>query len=348
VRRNALLLGLALGLALSSQYKGALLLPLLPLAPFLARSEEKGRTLRLLPLCLFVALGVFAMVNYPLFLEGDVFRRGFLFEVRHALHGHDVVIRPQDFWFGFHLTHSIIPGIGLLLTLPALGAMGHTLWAWRRAAGEERLLLVYVLLFYGASEASPLKPFPDAMRYVIPIVPALLFFAVRGLRGTLVWATRGRRGIPAALAAAVLLVPSYDAVQLVRHLRTDTRQEAARWIADSRASALFESYAAAERGVKYGPDGLRTAVPKYLVTSSFTYDRFFLGHAVGGQSPWAEEKYRQYRELFALPFHEIAPAYKSFAFSTPTLRIVDVSSLRPKTRPGPGRHPPPADTRETR
>ncbi|HSH69895.1 MAG TPA: hypothetical protein VK997_08250, partial [Deferrisomatales bacterium] len=297
------------------------------------RCEAKGRYLRLLPLCLLTGLGVFALVNYPLFQDTNVFRRGLGFEIQHAMLGHDVVIRPQDFWFGFHLTQSIVPGITLLLTLPALGGMCGSLWGWRRAPDQDRLLLVYSLLFYCAAEISPLKPFPDAMRYVIPIVPALLFFAVKGIRGILVRATPKRSGLQIGLTAAALLYPGWDAVQLVRNLPTDTRAAAARWVAERNTTALFESYASAEPGVKYAPDGLRFASPRYLVTSSFMYDRFFLGAALGGQSPSVREKHREYQELFTLPFHEIVPAYKSFAFSNPTLRIVDVSSLQPRTRP---------------
>ena len=36
------------------------------------------------------------------------------------------------------------------------------------------------------------------------------------------------------------------------------------------------------------------------------------------------ERHEKYEELFAYPTVEIKPAYHSFAFSNPTIRIVDI------------------------
>lgn len=45
----------------------------------------------------------------------------------------------------------------------------------------------------------------------------------------------------------------------------------------------------------------------------------------GGQSDKVYAMSRGYRELFKHPYTEIKPPYKSYAFSNPTIRIVDIS-----------------------
>ena len=56
------------------------------------------------------------------------------------------------------------------------------------------------------------------------------------------------------------------------------------------------------------------------------YDRFRVGSRLPGQDSAVYRTQARYEALFARPFIEIAPAYRSMAFSNPTIRIVD---LRP-------------------
>ena len=77
-------------------------------------------------------------------------------------------------WGLFHLRESLWPGLGTPLF--ALGLIG--LAAPLVAARERRmpLLLIasFTLLWYAVHEATPLKPFPDFSRYMLPLVPLLI------------------------------------------------------------------------------------------------------------------------------------------------------------------------------
>jgi hypothetical protein len=74
-------------------------------------------------------------------------------------------------WRVFHLRESLWPGLGTPLL--ALGLIG--LAAPFVAARERRMPLAliasFTLLWYAVHEATPLKPFPDFSRYMLPLVP---------------------------------------------------------------------------------------------------------------------------------------------------------------------------------
>ena len=63
----------------------------------------------------------------------------------------------------------------------------------------------------------------------------------------------------------------------------------------------------------------------HVVASSFLYERIARGAALTpGADGLVHEYAEKYRRLFARPYTEIPPAYMSFAFSDPTIRIVDI------------------------
>jgi len=57
------------------------------------------------------------------------------------------------------------------------------------------------------------------------------------------------------------------------------------------------------------------------------YDRFIRGKSLKNQGEAVYEAYQKYGELFSLPFTEITPPYKSFAFHNPTVRIIDIRGI---------------------
>jgi hypothetical protein len=70
---------------------------------------------------------------------------------------------------------------------------------------------------------------------------------------------------------------------------------------------------------------------RYLLASSFTYDRYFVREKIiKNQSLKKKMKILEYswkyEFLFSHPFIEIKPAYRTFAFSNPTIRIIDISN----------------------
>ena len=342
---STLWLGITTGLAFSSHYKAILLVPLFLVAPLLGAlrgpttpspSSEVHR--RVSPNIFYlylivsgiVSASVFLLINWPLVHDLQRFIDGVQFEFDHALEGHDVRIGWSDYWLGFHLLYSLAPGMGWPALAVALGGLFWILVRWKQAAFQDRFLVVYVLLFYLVPEISPLKPAPDFARYIIPIVPVLIYFAWRAIS----WSAGkmdSRAGLAAASLAAIVLValPLYDTLRLMSSMWHDTRDRAAAWLQQNGGMALFERY-----GRLSGEDVRMAATidlaearqrgVNYVVASSFMYERYFLGSQLKNQDAEIYRVHQQYIELFKHTYLEIRPDYKSFGFSNPVIRIVDI------------------------
>jgi hypothetical protein len=202
---------------------------------------------------------------------------------------------------------------------------------------QERLLIAYVLLFYFAVEISPLKPHPDYMRYIIPIVPVMIYFAYRGIQ--LLSLFKLKKPFIILITIISMALPLYETIQLVYHLNKDTRYKADQWIKSHGGMAIFEQYAiearksnlAQQPGYQYVKtladldlEEVKNKKIPYLVASSFMYDRYFLGSKLKNQPKEIYRYHQEYELLFKYPITEIKPDYKSFAFSNPTIRILDI------------------------
>lgn len=345
--RSAAWLGVATGLAFSSHYKAILLVPLYLIAPLLGaigapttsrhapvarrdRLRGAARFYATLLLAGAVATAVFFGVNWPIWIEPEMFRDGLLFEAQHAQIGHDVPIRWNDYWLGFHLVYSLAPGLGAVALSVAAGGLIWAVVSWKAAPLQDRWLLAYVLVFYLVPEVSPLKPWPDFSRYMLPIVPPLLYFGWQGVARV---AHTLRHGSAPALsyaagAAALIALPLSMSLRLVAAIDDDTRFKAAAWLQAHPGRAIAETYAAEVAPFRtvamLSHEYLVNERVDYLVASSFTYERFLVGATLPGQDPRIHEDYERYMELFARPYVEIAPEYRSFAFSNPVIRIIDM------------------------
>ncbi len=105
---------------------------------------------------------------------------------------------------------------------------------------------------------------------------------------------------------------------------------AAAWLATSPGKVLVEPYTSLKPtdgvrsvGALETEDFTRLGVD-YVLASSFMYDRFSVGSRLPDQDAALYRAQAGYDALFAHPFAEIAPAWRSMAFSNPTIRIVDV------------------------
>jgi len=281
---------------------------------------------------------VFLLVNYPLFFNYDNFIYGLKDEVGHAVSGHTLNVYPFHHWFGFHLVNSLIPGLSLAVTLLALGGLAWTVRQWQSAVVADKLLFVYTLVFYFIHELIPMKAFPDYMRYMIPIAPAMIYFACKAIFHISQW-MRGYSAKPMArniswvLAGAVVLAPFYDTWMIDTNLNNDTRSKVVKWIASTKEKVWYErytmdneNYAKADLTAIDIPTARSSGVA-YLIASSFNYDRFFIGSQWPGQPSKVYKKSKKYNRLFSFPYTEIKPAYKTFAFSNPVIRIIDIRGL---------------------
>lgn len=329
---NALWLGLALGLALSSQYKALILPALLLILPTVLQGIRYKRFYRdFLLISLPLAAGVFLLVNYPLFFDFQHFWAGFTFSADLTMSGYAVKVFPLDHWFSFHFRHSLAPGVTAGVAGLGLIVMMARLRIWRQLPNVEKILLVYAVVFYLAVELTPLKPFPAFIRYVIPVVPPMIFFAVRG--GAWVLERYGDKtwgqAVCALLAGLLIVWPLHDALKLAYHMDKDTRDKAQAWMQAARYSVMCEQYVWPFTPVvrRFGESGVAEWQAKgyqFLVASSFMYDRYLFGMTQRNQDPEIYRIGRNYQELFSYPYEEITPEFKTFAFSNPIIRIVDI------------------------
>jgi hypothetical protein len=329
----SLWLGLATGLAWSSHFLAILLLPLFALAPLMGAPQPARDFFAGLFRAVLAAGAVFLMVNWPLLRDVGMFVEGLQTGAQHAASGHDVVIHGHHYWFAFHLVNSLAAGMTWPTLLVAIGGLVATAWGWKRADFQDRWIVAAAVLFYLAVEIAPLKPWPDYSGYAIPVVPFLLYIAARGGARLVARAPLPavRASVAATLVSALIVYPMYDSTRLVNGLAHDTRTRAAAWLEVNPGRVLIEKYASVSEDVRSVAE-LDTAFNQlgvdYILASSFMYERFRVGSQLPGQDPAVYRAQARYDALFAHPFIEITPAYRSLAFSNPTIRIVD---LRPSS-----------------
>ena len=323
-------LGVAIGLACATHYKGVLVVVPCLAAPALVAVGSWRRWYGRMGAAIGIAAVVFAVVNLPMLYDPEAALAGARFEAWHAASGHHVSVGGPADGRAFHLRRSLIPGLTeVVVALAALGAV-IGLRAWQAAVPATRLLLVFGLVSYLVVELAPLKPFPGYMRYVLPAVPAVVLAACLALREIAAPLRARALGWVAALVAVVAVaMPATRSARLVRHLDDDSRARAEAWLAAHDGRAMRELYAGrpVDRVSVADVDlaTARAAGVTHVVASSFLYERIARGAALTpGADGLVHEYAEKYRRLFARPYTEIPPAYMSFAFSDPTIRIVDI------------------------
>lgn len=331
---STLIWGLATGLAVSAQYKGVLLILLFPLFIRFLPGVDRTDFYRSLRIALVVMGLVFLSVNYPLFFQFEQFYKSVTKESINVLSGHKLSVYPFQHWFGFHLINSLIPGMSLMATILGLIGLVVTIRRWNEAKMVEKLLLIYILVFYFAHELVPKKPFPDYMRYMIPIVPAMIYFAIKAINNIGNWmreySAKGMvRAFPIVLMGGIVFLPFYDTWLLESNLIDDTRLKAKKWIDSSQEKTWYERYTLGlNRTMRYLTEvdisEARKSGVTYLVASSFNYDRYLIGSQWSLQGRKVYEKNKKYLQLFSYPYIEIKPTHKTFAFSNPVIRIIDI------------------------
>ncbi len=223
--------------------------------------------------------------------------------------------RSRVTWGLFHLRESLWPGIGMPLL--ALGLLG--LAAPFVAARERRMPLILIATFavvwYAVHEATPLKPFPDFARYMLPLVPLLLILGASFIYELA--ARWDRRGILAAIVLVLAAVPALVMSVRINSPDVDPRGVVPSIVAASGGRVIFDRYSDYERnrrilGISFRPT---KDMADIVVTSNLAYDRFALDAAPGGMADY-------YRALASRPHLDVSNGRPTMGYFNPVVRVV--------------------------
>jgi hypothetical protein len=328
----ALVWGLAAGLACAAHYKGLLLVVLPLVGPWIVPVRSRVSHLgRWSAACLLAGL-VFCLVNWPALSDPDALFRGARHEFNHAREGHTLVVQPWMVGFTFHLRHSLFPGMGPAVLGLGLARMAWAAWSWKKVSLTERVLWIVSVVHYLAIECSPSKPEPDYGRYALLNAPPLAIFAVLALIAAVRRLPARSQPWAARLGGLFLAgIPIADSALLIHGLDHDTRAEADLWLGQQTSGPLFEAFSSPNYTVwsvaDRDPDELRRQGTRYLVATSFNYTFYAYGSKLPDQPPIVQRRHAGYERLFRdFPTTEFRPWWRSYAFSNPTVRIVDIGA----------------------
>jgi hypothetical protein len=156
------------------------------------------------------------------------------------------------------------------------------------------------------------------------------YYAVRAILALGKLLPMHRSVASASLFALCMVWPVHDTVRLVSELNHDTRATAQARFKFLGGPILAESYVSPKknRGLSAAAlswRAIRESGARYIAVSSFAYDRYLIGETLWWQTDSVYRRARRYRALFACPYIEIRPDFKAFAFSNPTIRIIDLA-----------------------
>ena len=172
----------ALGLACSAKYIGVILIPVTLIVAIICNNRiSTSFYKRFLFTILPIALLLFLAINYPLLLNNHSFLNGLNYEVSHAVQGHKLYLPGYLFYFSFHIFYSLLPGMTLPVLVGAFAGIVEYLIRRVQPSIGEMVILIFGLIYYLTIEISPTKPWPDFIRYTMPLAPVIIFLAVRGI-----------------------------------------------------------------------------------------------------------------------------------------------------------------------
>ena len=222
--RDYALAGLLTGLAISTKYTGALLLPAIAAADLLGRHGGAARPLHRIALALalaaagFLAGTPFALLAWPEFRDGVVAQL-------QAQAGPDWLGVDLGGGWSQHLRFTLWHGLGAPLLAASLAGV---VVALLRAPRPALVLLAFAVPYALVVGRGPLV----FARYMIPLVPILCTTAAVAIAAAGARLPRGRLAASLALAALVAAPSLRDAIAFDRVVsRTDSRVLAARWLA---------------------------------------------------------------------------------------------------------------------
>ncbi|MCP4547882.1 MAG: phospholipid carrier-dependent glycosyltransferase [bacterium] len=226
--RNCILTGLAIGLAVSTKYTGAILL--LPAgAAFAYAFRRPARPRYWYPLLtLLVAGAVFLMTSPYTLLDAAAFREHLQNERQHMQLGHFGLVSTSSWSYYISILGNKILGWPALIL--ALAGMIIS------CSGRRRSAFVVLTIFTAPYLIVISSMEMHAERYLLPLIPVLLIFAaaaigaVRERIGKTRLPHRARIVMVAGLCLLCLWPAATSFPAYVQKVGTDTRNQAAQWI----------------------------------------------------------------------------------------------------------------------
>ncbi|MCB0738149.1 MAG: glycosyltransferase family 39 protein, partial [Bacteroidetes bacterium] len=328
--KGFVLFALAIGICMSAHYKSLAYALVYGLATLIVSSKIRVRYLVLGPAMLAIGALIFSLINFPIYDDFGRFWSGFNFERNHAIDGHTVKMWPTAMWFSFHFKKSLIVGLGLVPSLLGLAGILISAIKWKALHKAEKLLLLFTVTFYFIVELSPLKPHPGYIRYALPVVPGLLYFAYKLFEFTLQLLKLNKAWAAIPIVALAVFELNFS----LKHLNgfdTDTRHIAEDKYEAHKGKVLFEMYTNDDgSGIwsigRLDPDTI-TKPYSLFVLSNFIYDRYRLGADLKNQNYELYKFAEVYKALWELPYQEIKGPFGPFGFHNPTIRFVNVEGV---------------------
>ncbi len=345
-RPTAVALGALVGAAIASRHGNAVLLLVAAISPAIAAPRRRRAVGESLGLAAVVGIATFVTMALvleawlstpaggPMALWTDLGQ-----QVERFWRGDHLSVSAPAHFFAFHLSESLRPGLTLPVLVTTLGGSIVAFARRRRLAPGAKLLLLQGGLVYLLAELSPLKPHPDFVRYVLPLLPAAALASGLGLQAVDEAMRRPwMRTLGAIAVVATLAVPTSRSFELARAAGDDTRLQADRWLREHGGRALREAHSSAERTdvpslANVDLDAARRGGITYVVASSFVYETFARGSRLADQKDYVYDRHESYQALFDFPYVEFAPRRPGLGWSNPTIRVVDIREPRPPGRP---------------
>ena len=237
------------------------------------------------------------------------------------------------------MTHSLYEGVGPFLLILAILGLAMQLSRWRKANFLDRIMITYALFYYTFIEASPLIAWPDTSRYAVPLVLPIAYFAGISIDQWAIWLTKRTNWPPrktlavAQIATIFVLLPNtITSLRLIASLGRDTRILAENLLKGKSSQLITEPY-----GTSFGVRVKSLAELdlchldrriRYLVASGFLYGRYEFAAKINSKyATKAELIWKRYQVIFHIPYKELRPKFRSYAFSNPTIRIIDLQAV---------------------
>jgi 4-amino-4-deoxy-L-arabinose transferase-like glycosyltransferase len=318
--RQAVLFGVAAGLAAAAKYVGIVLVFLSLLLPVWAKTRTRCYY-RMVVVAIIAAAAVFCVVNLPLFGAPRAFLSGLSSGVRHGLSGHDIVLYPWHSLFAFTWTADIWPGLHAPLALAGLLGAFIVVIRWHVTPPVLRHLLVFGLAWYLMHELSPTKPFPEGARYMTVMPAVFAVFAAFAAERFAAWLSAPYQTIVASgLIAGMAVIPAATSFELTRSAPHDTGLVVQRIAANLDGPIAWEEFP--DRARVVFSSQLTAESAQFVVINELWAKRSVYSLSLPGQGVEGRRRGAAYKALLTHPALLVTSRAGSYAFRNVPYRII--------------------------